>query len=415
MQGEQSLEQTSLTPLLNRLAAFEPNGHPFITIYLDARANQHGRDQFHTWLKKELTERGKEYEAESPESQTFSRITERILQRVSDEGDISTDAQGVAIFVTVDALDDESESSLFEIAQFAAQIEENEIVISDRPYIFPMARLIEQNPRYICAWSDTNAAHIYIFGGELAVNAETALGAQVEEIHNVKTKRQQAGGQSQQRFQRRVLNFQQHHAKEVAKSLDDLVRDEKIDLVVLSGDHARAIQFLRDEMTKAVADKVIAELNNSQYDGEQKLHDESLEAVRRHDAEEDIAHVQRLSDEVGANNKGVTGVSATLAALSAGQVQEVLILTNADRIRYNPQRVEKVLADFAPGDDNSANDAQPDVAEKRQVLDEIIVRAINSSAKIRFIEDATLLMNIGGVGAILRYKIEENPETAPQS
>lgn len=412
MQAE-ALEQTSLTPLINRLAAFEPNGDPFFTIYLDARANQHGRDQFATQLKKELTERGKDYEEESLERKSFNLVSARIMDFV--ENDVSTDANGVAIFASIDALDEETPGTFFETAQFAAAIEENEFVLSDRPYIFPMARMIEQNPRYVCAWADTNSANIYVFGGELAMNAETALGAQVEEIHNVKTKRQQAGGQSQQRFQRRVENFHVHHAKEVAEALDKLVRDEAIDMVVVSGDHANAIKFLRDEMTKALSERVIDEMNLNQYASEKELHDASLEVVRKYDAEQDIAHVQRLSDEVGASNLGVTGVSATLAALSTGQVQEMLILANPDRIQYNAARVEKVLEDFAPGDDNSANDALPDTTEKRQVLDELIVRAINSAAKIRFIEDATLLMGIGGVGAILRYKIEENPETAPQA
>lgn len=413
MQSNEALEQTSLTPLLNRLAAFVPTSDAFITLYLDAKPNQHGRDQFFIWLKKELAERGKEYPEDSLERRSFNLVSDRILKFASEE--IAPDANGVAIFASVDQIDEENPGTFFETAQFsAAAIEESEIVISDRPYIFPMARIIEQNPRYACAWSDTNSANIYVFGGELAVNAETQMGAQVEEIHNVKTQRQQAGGWSQQRFQRRVDNFHHQHAKEVVETLDKLVRDEKLDMVVLSGEHARGIKLLRDEMGKALSERVIDEMSLDQYASEKQLYEASYEVVRKYDAEQDRAHVQRLSDEVGANNLGVTGVSATLAALSTGQVQELLILTNPDRIQYNARRVEKVLEDFAPGDDNSANDALPDTKEKRQVLDEIIVRAINSSARIRFIEDATLLMGIGGVGAILRYKIEENPETAPQ-
>jgi peptide subunit release factor 1 (eRF1) len=124
-----------------------------------------------------------------------------------------------------------------------------------------------------------------------------------------------------------------------------------------------------------------------------------LEVSRRFDSEKDREQIQRLSDETGADNLGVIGVSATLAALSNGQVQALLILSNSRK------RVERVLEDYAQGDDNSANDALPDTGEKRQILDEIIVRAINSASYIRFGEDATLLINVGGVGAILGYKI----------
>lgn len=412
MLAEQALEQTSFTPLINRLATFEPNGYPFISVYLDARANQHGRDQFGIWLKKELAERTREAgEEESIERQVFERVGEYILAQTEN---ILPEANGLAIFASVNALEAEQPPSFFEIAQFGMPIEENESVVSDRPFLFPMARLIAQNPRYVCAWADTNAANIYIFGGDLAVNAETVEGAQVDEIQNTKTQRQQAGGWSQQRFQRRIDNFHQQHAKELAETLDKLVREEKIDTVVLSGDAARILQILKDEMSKELSEKVVEEMNLNQYASEKELYEASHEVVQRHEKQLDAEKIARLGDEVGANNLGVTGVSATLAALSTGQVQELFILSDTERIRYDQGRVEKVLEDFAPGDDNSASDALPDVSERRQVLDELIVRALNSSAKIRFIEDATLLMGVGGVGALLRYKIEENPETAPQ-
>jgi peptide subunit release factor 1 (eRF1) len=413
MQAEQALEQTSFTPLINRLAAFEPNGYPFLSIYLDARTNQHGRDQFGIWLKKELAERTREAgEEESVERQIFQRVSEYVLAAIED---IAPNANGLAIFASVDSLERDQPGSFFEVAQFGSAIEENELVVSDRPYIFPMARLIAQNPRYVCAWADTNAANIYVFGGELAVNAETPLGAQVEEIQNVKTQRQQQGGWSQQRFQRRLENFHQQHAKELAETLDKLVRDDRIEMVVLSGDAARIIQLLRDEMSKELSEKVIDEMNLNQYASEKELYEASHEVVQKYERKLDAEKISQLSDEVGAKNLGVVGVTETLAALSNGQVNELFILSDTDKIRYNEQKVEQVLEDYAPGDDNSANDALPDTGERRQVLDELIVRAINSSARIRFIEDPTLLMNVGGVGALLRYKIEENPETAPQA
>lgn len=398
MQAEQALENTTQTRLINKLAEFEPTEAPFISIYLNTRANQHGREDFGIWLKKELAERTKEYAEDTPERKNFERVAERILDFA---GNLLPEANGAAIFAHVG----EDENSLFRTAQFVAPIEENEIVVSDRPYIFPLARLIEQNPRYACAWADTNAARIYVFGGELAVNAKSQQDAQVEEIQNVKTQRGEEGGWSQSRFQRRIENFHRQHGKELAETLDKLVRDEGIEMVVLSGDAARIIQILRDEMSKELSERVIAEMNLDQYASERQLYEASLEEVRRYDAQKDREQVARLMDEIGMDNLGVTGVSATLACLSNGQVQELLILSDPDRIQYNPQRVEQTLENYAPGDDNSANDALPDVSEKRQVLDELIVRAINSSARIRFIEDATLLMSVGGVGAILRYKI----------
>ena len=45
-----------LTEQLDRLAAIDPGPFPVISLYLDLRPNEHGRDQFEQFLKKELTE-----------------------------------------------------------------------------------------------------------------------------------------------------------------------------------------------------------------------------------------------------------------------------------------------------------------------------------------------------------------------
>ena len=46
--------------------------------------------------------------------------------------------------------------------------------------------------------------------------------------------------------------------------------------------------------------------------------------------------------------------------------------------------------------------ASPAVA---QTVDELVARAQQSSARIRFIEDDNLLADVGGVGALLRFRI----------
>jgi peptide subunit release factor 1 (eRF1) len=44
--------------------------------------------------------------------------------------------------------------------------------------------------------------------------------------------------------------------------------------------------------------------------------------------------------------------------------------------------------------------------DQRTVADELVRRATQlSSARITFIEDASALRNVGGVGALLRYRI----------
>ena len=397
MQAELTLKKNPLANLIEKLAAFEPADAPFISLYLNAQADDRGRDNYAAFVKTELANAAAEYGDESPESESFKADTEKIEAFL--DKDVRPDANGIAIFAC-------SAANFFETLQFEAKIENNRFFVFDRPYIYPLARLIGQNPRFTVVQADTNFARIFVFGDHANDLEDAADEALVEEIQNVKTQRQQQGGWSQQRFQRRVENFHKDHAKEIAATLDKLVRDEGIEIIVFSGQEAKILQLLEDELTKAVQEKVVGTMNLDQYASENDLRDAALEIVERYDREQDREAVERMINATESGELGCYGVSKTLAALSNGQVEELLILADPRRIRYSEENVEQVLEDYAPGDDNSLTDALPDTHERRQILDELIKRAFNSAARIRFIEENSLLSGFGGVGAVFRYKID---------
>jgi len=57
---------TYLDPLLDRLVAFEPTTLPVISLYLNTSPDQHGRDNFESFLRKELKAAGKTFPLRSP-------------------------------------------------------------------------------------------------------------------------------------------------------------------------------------------------------------------------------------------------------------------------------------------------------------------------------------------------------------
>ena len=56
------------------------------------------------------------------------------------------------------------------------------------------------------------------------------------------------------------------------------------------------------------------------------------------------------------------------------------------------------------GGDGGEN-AEPDRSPEERVADELIVKARQTSARISFVEDASLLAAAGGVGAFLRFRV----------
>lgn len=387
----------NLNKLMEKLVAFEPNGFSVLSVYLNAEAGGEGRDEFQTWLKNELSERRGDFAEESSERESFEKGVARIINFL--ETEVEDSAQGIAIFAC--SGDDE----FFESVQIEVPFPNNRLLIFDRPHVFPLARAIDQNPAYVALWADTNKANIYVFGGD-TIDAETDAENQVEEIQNTETQRTKVGRWSQARFQRHIENFHLKHAKEVIDEVEVLMRKRKIEHLILCGDETGIIPILREQLPKAVEESVIGVLNLSQYDSQEKIHNETLELMRKFDADKDEERIRRVFDTAkAAAGLGTIGVKDTLTALSNGQVEELVMSASFDEIKYRRKDVEEVLEAYAPGDDNSVGDELPEAGEPRQIADELIIRALNSAAKIYFIEDSEQIRQLGGVGAVLRYNI----------
>lgn len=387
-------EASTPQKLMDNLLNFGAVPAPVISLYLDARVNEHGKRNFMPFVRKQLSERVKTYPVGSEERESIEEDFVRIMRYLEDG--IREPTQGVALFACA-ALDD-----YFRVGQFEAPFERNRLLVSERPHLYPLARLIEQYRRYAVVLADTNRAQIFVFAAGQTVEQE--------EIENVKTKHTQVGGWSQARYQRHTENYHLHHVKEVVEALERTVREENIEQIILAGDEAVVIPILKEQMPKELEEKVIDVLSLGIDTPEHELLDESLTAFQRHDSLTDMEKVERMLGQFRGDDLAVAGVPDTLAALSNGQVEEVLIVANAEGLKYDEEEVRKVLEVYHADD-------IPETLDARTVADLLILRANQlSSAQVTFIEDPTRLEQVGGVGALLRYRIsEENAAPYEQS
>lgn len=378
-------EATTPQGLMDNLLKFGAIPAPVISLYLDARVNENGKRTFMPFVRKQLSERVKSYPVHSEERASIEEDFVRIM-RYLEEG-VREPTQGVALFACA-ALDD-----YFQVGQFEAPFTRNRLMVSERPHLYPLARLIDQYRHYAVVLADTNRAQIFVFAAGRAVEQEG--------IQNVKTNHTQIGGWSQARYQRHEENYHLHHVKEVVDALEQTVREEQLEHIILAGDEAVVIPILREQMPKELEEKVIDVISLGIDTPEHELLEESLTAFRRHDSLTDMEKVERMLGEFRADDLAVAGVPDMLAALSNGQVEEMLIVANADGLKYDEEEVRKVLEVYHADD-------IPEPLDARAVADELIRRANQlSAAKVTFIEDANRLEQVGGVGALLRYRISD--------
>jgi peptide subunit release factor 1 (eRF1) len=371
-----------LDELMKKLTAFDPAGFPVISLYLNAQSDQHGRDQFDQFVRKQCEEIAKTFPQRTPARASFDRDVERIKYYL--ENELEPSANGAAIFAC-------SGAGFFEAAQLYAPFERHRISVSDRPDLYPLARVLNQYDRYVALLADTNSARLFVFG----------LGKQLEEkqILNQKTNRSQVGGWSQARFQRHTENYHLHHAKEVIDALERVVREEQINHVILSGDEV-IIPLLREQMPKELTDKVVEVLRINIKAPQHEVLQATLEAMREQQAHDDAERVERLLNEYRSGGLAVVGARDTLKALEIGQVDELLI--NADRGTLEVEGVSRDLSLIATASDGSRPGAEPRAVA---VADHLVTLAQQTAANVIFIEEASLLASVGGVGAFLRYKV----------
>ena len=108
------------------------------------------------------------------------------------------------------------------------------------------------------------------------------------------------------------------------------------------------------------------------------------------DGIDDRTAAEQLIGAYRGSGLAVVGVEATCKAFELGQVDELVITARPETIG---------------GMKHGAGEQQPDRSAEERAADELIAQARNTSAKIRVIEDPSLLAPVGGVGAFLRFKL----------
>ena len=368
---------------MEQLAALEPSPFPVISLYLSLSPNQNGREGYEQFIKKALNERARALPEQSPERESFDKDVKRIQEFLTDQ-DLNA-GQGLAIFACTG-------SDLFETILLDTPVKEHWLFTGSVPHLYPLAQLVENYPRYAAVMLDTNKARIFVFGAATAEREEKIVGE--------KTRRTSKGGWSQARYQRRADNFHMLHVKEVVDTLDKIVREENIDHVVVAGADV-AMPILREQLPKHLADKIVE--IGAHEDGESgSFVARTMAALREKDAETDVEKVQELMDAWQSGGLGVAGPEATLSAFQLGQVDELIITGSPETLKP----VQNMPEDAAPGAVEVASSSSNAADEPRLKLsDELVTRAQQTAARIRFIEDASLLADIGGVGALLRFRI----------
>ena len=259
------------------------------------------------------------------------------------------------------------------------------------PSLGPVIERRQESPPYVVVLADRRGADITaVCHGTADVRLEAGEADDV-------LRKVQAGGWSQRRYQERAENSWEQNAREVAGRVARLAELTDARLVIVAGD-VRAVQLLRDELPKDVAE-LMQEVEGGRGAGAQGADaDEVDRLVGQVVADDERMLLGKLAEELGQHDRGRSGVAGTAVALTAAQVEVLLVHDDPDDSR---------TAWVAPTDPalvasrrEALEGLAPEVREGR-LVDGAIRTALATGAGVRIlpVDDGV----DEGIGAILRW------------
>ena len=256
-------------------------------------------------------------------------------------------------------------------------------------YLAPLARLAGRDGGLVAFVGRERGQVWRLRGGQLFELAD-----RTDEVPG----RHDQGGWSQGRFERHIENLVEQHLRDVAATLDRVVRRLRgVPVVLIGGEEIRS-EFeaaLSNDVRSCLAGWASAEAH---ADGAQVL-EAAKPVLDRWRSEREQGILERWREEAGKNGRAASGWESTLEAASDGRVDLLLVQDGSDRPAYQcPQCGRAQLGNGSCPLDGTTMEAREgglDLALHQTLAHGGTVHVIRS--------DRRDLEPVGGVAALLRF------------
>jgi hypothetical protein len=242
-----------------------------------------------------------------------------------------------------------------------------------------LARFIDHEPALL-ALADTNSLRLFVSQPGRLVEVP----AIDDEPDNYSHK--ETGDAAEARFQRHVEDHREKFAQRAARVIGRTFEREAVERVFLAGDDV-AIPHLHAALPHAISDRVRDVLRLERRATLDEIEAKTLPAIESAEVGDARDAADRLIGAIGARGLGVGRIDPTRQALETGAALELLL-------------------DASIGDDAPADPAGQAGAELISEADAnaLIILAARTDARITFVPAHDGLRELGGVGALLRYR-----------
>ena len=209
--------------------------------------------------------------------------------------------------------------------------------------------------------------------------------------------RHDQGGWSQARYQRHIEKLVQDHLKDVAETLDRLLRQlRRPRVVVVANEETRA--ELEEELSHEVKEAVIGWASADARATPAQLQKTVEPLLEKWRAEQEASAVERWREAAGRNGRAASGWAQTLEAASDGRVELLLFEDGADHEAWQCPACGRLAAEpgTCPLDGTQ-------MEESRDGLDLAVHQTLAHGGTVWALQQRQDLEPVEGIGAVLRY------------
>ncbi|MDQ3556505.1 MAG: VLRF1 family aeRF1-type release factor [Gemmatimonadota bacterium] len=368
---------------LQRLIDQPANGRPLLSLYLDMSVNSDNKRTYSIFLNQlraQIDELGSGRRSFRPEE--VEAALDRVERWIEDE--FSEENRGVVVYT-------ELGGDRFEALQFPVPVQ-NRTAVAERPVIAPLAQVLEEYHHHGVVLLDREHVRILsVYLGTLLDEIEVRADP-IPTRHDV-----QAGGYSQQRFQRRKREEVKHFFRDFAREVEEFVRRyQPDDLLILGTDEnvAQFREFLSEPLQNLIVHTGPMPTDEPAADVLAKL-EPHLRAQRESESRETVEQVRRRAAQ---DYLATEGFGATLVALQEGKVDTLVIARDHQREGARCTTCGFVFAREVRACPYDGAETEGGV----DVVEEMVRMAEGQGANVEFAEPSEVA-DLRGVGALLRF------------
>jgi hypothetical protein len=363
---------------LHELAEYSSDG-VVLSLYLNTDPTQHATDEYKLALRQLLKQ---------VEGQAAADDIAAIERFVDFEYDWK--GRGIAIFSC-------AAEDYWQQYSLAVPVESRAIV-SDKPFITPLASLWDTYSRFVVVMVDRQGARLLLFQmGEL-VAKEGMMG---EEVRRFKKGRGSAAtgrrGGATGPSARREDEVATRNIKEAGELTMAFCETHRPRNILLAGTVSTLSQF-KTNLPRVWADRVIGSFSADMTEGQNEIRDRAFAILEQVEAERKAALADAVITATAKGRNGVAGLGDTLNAVHEGRVQTLVVAQGYQAPGYRCQGCGYITGQSK----KKCSFCGHETAEIRNAVEAAVSQVLGLGARVEIVRGHEGITQMG-IGALLRY------------